>query len=121
MVIVQLINKEHFSIRSIDNVEFGEFLYDQIEALLNMFGQKVEHCNRRADILYFSLYESRQKSTHYEVSDEFGKLLLTHFKHNLQKAIEKYGKAKVKEGNNILFALNSGAISMNDFNKEINS
>lgn len=116
--VVEIVDRELFKIRSCDDEEFGLFLYDQSKALLDAVGSKLDN-RTRADVQLFTYTESGQKCLQYEVPDEVAKVLIKYFKHNLKDELKKYGQRKKKEGTNLLMQLNSGELSMDEFDKTI--
>ena len=120
MPIVELVEKKFFAIRSCDDLEFGEVLYDQLHALLEAVGDKSEVVqSERIDLQAFSYNESSQGSTKYAVSDEVLMVIRKHFIHNFKDKVEAYGKRKRKLGTELLFELNAGNISIKEFNDRL--
>ena len=117
-ILVSLVSRDLFVKRALDNEELAGFLYDQMKALLDLFGEETDD-NTLVDVLIFSYREAGQSCTKYWVSEEFAEIIKKHFKHSLKDAVEEYGKANRVLGSDVLHQLNRGEISMADFADKI--
>lgn len=117
--IIELANKKHYSIRCCNDVEYGEFLFDQIKALLDLFGTKKDKPGRHPDLLLFHYNESGHDHTTYEVSDEFAEIIWEFFLHQRKERLKEYSHRQMEDGTKLLFRLNDGSLSVDDFDETL--
>lgn len=114
-LMVSIIQKDLFASRlhEQDN-KIGEFLYDFIIKILEAEGEESEHCSY-TDVQMFTYKESSHgKQRHFLVSKKLAEAL-KFFRFESSEALEEFGKVHRLLGKNILLQLNSGEISMKDF------
>lgn len=114
--IISIVSKEWFRHRVVThNTEMGEYLYDLFIGILESCGEEIEH--GYPDLLFFSQVESNHETRKFAVSTSLFKVFHS-FKMSGREAFDKYAKHNIEQGKKVLFMLNSGQISLKDFEKE---
>lgn len=120
-VIVVIVEKDYFKRRVVTgNDKLGEFMYETYIALLTAIGKEVEHSNR-VDVGLFTYVESDAKHRYFEVEEKIAVVFQNNFRFKMSEALDKFAQDSRKEGTNLLMQLNSGELSLNDFNETINN
>ena len=119
--VIGVVGKELFPQRMRVPKEFGEVLYDQLIAVLEMVAEEVPSNvykherlgvyldSNNPDTRCFSMNEN----TFWKIRENFGQAFYTN--------LGLYAKSEQQKGANVLFQLNNGNISMSDFEKNMGS
>ncbi len=114
--IIGVINKDLFAKRlHVEDEEFSMILYEQLIFVLSSIGEEVTQgvCDYRMGVYLDTKNEGVKK---YKLNKEAYWSVREKFGHNFYKELEKYSLREQKKGTDVLFQLNSGKLSMDDFN-----
>ena len=116
--IVNVVGKDLFPNRMHVEKEFGEFLYEQLIFVLESIGEEVD--SGRPDLrLGVYLDSNNEGSRKFQVNRSQFEGIWNLFGHKFYEQIKGFSKREQKKGTDVLFQLNNGNISMNDFNKNL--
>lgn len=115
--VVALAKEELFIARCSDDPILGKFLYDQFKAVLSVVGDFSEY-ERHWDLQAFNYVDRKDVEAVYLVDQQTERVLREFFLHRFSGVLNEYAKRKRKEGTEVLFALNSGELSLKDFENE---
>lgn len=118
---IGVIGKDKFYQRM--NIErlFGDILHDQLMALLECVSEKEVSPSGYTDIrLGVFLDTNNDGARYFLLNEKADNLICEHFGHRFNGRLKKYSERQQKKGTEILFQLNSGNISMKEFEEKNN-
>jgi len=120
--VVTIVEKKYFKHRVCsDNERLGEFMYDFFIELLESVGEEIVFEDRRYDrVMFFSQVESSHNQRNFIVNKKTGDAIRK-FRCNIHDELEEFAKDNRAKGKNILMQLNSGELSLNDFDESLKS
>jgi hypothetical protein len=118
--VVEIVEKQFFKSRVCPNdPQLGEFLYDFFIRILEGCGEETRHVPQgMGHVMFFSQKESHHNTRMFIVDPAIGHAIYD-FRKNIHDQLEAFAKKNQAKGKNILLQLNSGEISMKDFEKNI--
>ena len=121
MVTVGIVEKQFFKHRVVKkNEELGEYLYEAYIKLLCAIGEETKHGNDMT-VGLFTQVESTHKVRFFIVKEEIAEVLHDYFRFKMTDALEEFAKGNRKEGSNLLMQLNSGELTLKDFDDTVKS
>lgn len=119
-IVVAVVGKELFPNRMHIEKEFGDVLYNQLIATLEALCEEELDTFNGPDIRLGVYLDSNNDGRRYfSLSEKNGRIIYDNFGHAFHRNLKEYSLREQKKGTDVLFQLNAGNISMNDFNDKI--
>ena len=116
---IGVIGKDRFYQRMHIEKEFGDILYDQLIATLEVIGEE-DFSGGHTDIrLGIFLDTNNDGGRYFKLNDKADDLICEHFGHRFNGRLKEYSLREQKKGTELLFQLNKGNLSLKDFENEI--
>jgi hypothetical protein len=117
---IGVIGKDRFYQRMSIEKEFGDILYDQLIAVLEVVGFEDSTVKGYTDIRIGVFLDTNNDGARYFMLDEKAdNLICEHFGHRFNGRLKEYSLREQKKGTDLLYQLNKGELSIKDFENKI--
>ncbi|MGL6037330.1 MAG: hypothetical protein ACRC0E_00330 [Soonwooa sp.] len=113
--IIAVVGMELFPQRMHIEKAFGEVLYKQLISILELIGKEVKSSEIPHYRLGVYLDSSNPGTRKFSLEEKEFDVICEHFGHSFHKSLSSYAKREQKKGTDVLFQLNNGNISMQEF------
>lgn len=113
--IVGVVGIEYFPQRMHLEKEFGEVLYKQLISVLELLGKEDKYAGMPHLRLGVYLDTNNPGSRYFLLEEKAFDVIAEHFGHAFHRKLSGFAKREQRKGTDILFQLNNGTMSMQDF------
>lgn len=113
--IVGVVGPDYFPQRMHLEKEFGAVLYNQLISVIEMIGEEGENLGMPHLRLGVYLDTNNPGTRYFKLSEKAFYIIAEHFGHAFHKKLSSFAEREQLKGTNILFQLNNGKLSMQDF------
>lgn len=116
--------KDVFKIRIIkDNELIGCLIYDIVICFLELVGEEIKEQTTYLQSYQLGWYtggsNGKEESRYFIITEAELHFIHTLIRTNLIHTVEQYGAEQMQKGSDLLFQLNNGKLTIDDFNKKL--